>query len=376
MTLLSSQPLRIAHTESSLGWGGQELRILTESLGMLQQGHQVTLLAPQEAQIYHAAQQRQLPVQAVRITRKSLPGLADLRQWLHEHPLDCLITHSSVDSWLVALACRLLAKPPVVIRLRHISAAVPRNPASRWLYTRGCQHIVTTGEALRQQLIGDNGFPGARITSIPTGIDLQRFQPGCATTARQQLGLTHKPFVLGIVATMRSWKGHAFLLEALAKLQRPDLHLVMVGDGPMFSDLQQQVAQLNLGAQVTMPGNQEDVVPWLQACDLFVLPSYANEGVPQALMQAMACGIPVLSTPVGSISEIIQPQQTGLLVPPKDANALSAAILTLVEDQPLRQRLSSNGLHYAQNHFALTIMLERMEQVIRQTMFAAHTPKV
>jgi glycosyltransferase involved in cell wall biosynthesis len=368
MTLSSPPPLRIAHTESSLGWGGQELRTLTEAQGMIQRGHQVTLLTPRTAQIFAAAQQRHLPTAALPIARKTLSGFWQLRHWLHSTPLDCLITHSSVDSWLAALACQTLAKPPVLIRLRHISAAVPRNPASRWLYTRGCHHIVTTGEALRQQLIRENGFAADRITSIPTGIDLQRFQPGSRLAMRQSLGLPATPFLLGIVATMRTWKGHDYLLEALAQLNRTDLHLVMVGDGPMANHLRQKVAQLNLSHQVSMPGNQENVVPWMQACDLFVLPSYANEGVPQALMQAMACGIPVISTPVGSIAEIIQHHQSGLLVPPKESAALAQAIRMVLEQEELRHTLSRNGLLHAQKYFSLTIMLERMEEIIRHTL--------
>ena len=84
-------------------------------------------------------------------------------------------------------------------------------------------------------------------------------------------------------------------------------------------------------------GNQADVAPWMQALDLFCLPSYANEGVPQALMQAMACGLPVVTTPVGSIGEIVQDGETGRLVPPGDAGALGAAIEALLADAPLRE---------------------------------------
>ncbi|MBF0182874.1 MAG: glycosyltransferase family 4 protein [Magnetococcales bacterium] len=375
MTTLHDRPLRIAHSESSLGWGGQELRTLTEAAGMIARGHQVTLLTPPQAKIYQAARQRTLPVEAVRITRKSLPGLWDLWRWLRHNPVDCLISHSSVDSWLAAVSCRLLARPPVIIRLRHISAAVPRNMATRWLYTRGCHHIVTTGEALRQQLINDNGFPGERITSIPTGIDLQRFCPGSASEARQSLALPEDKLIIGIVATLRSWKGHSYLLQAVAALQRQDIHVLIIGDGPQRHNLQQQIASLQLTTQVTLAGNQENVVPWLQACDLFALPSYANEGVPQSLMQAMACGIPAISTPVGSIGELIEEGVTGLLVPPKDAAALQQALQTLLDNPALRHTLGQHGLACIQHRFALPQMVEQMEQIIRQTLRTFRHPE-
>lgn len=362
-------PLRIVHTESSLGWGGQEIRTLTESVGMMQRGHQVSLLCPSEARIFAAAKARDIPVQALRIGRKRVRGLLDIARWLRHHPVDVVITHSSTDSWLAAMACRLLSPPPPIIRLRHISAPVPRNLPTRWLYTQGCRHIVTTGDALRLQLIRDNHFPAARITSIPTGIDLKQFVPGNQGQVRQGLGLSTERFIIGIVATLRSWKGHAYLLEAIASLNRRDLHLLIVGDGPQRDNLEKQVQALQLASNVTFAGNQEDVVPWLQACDMFVLPSYANEGVPQSLMQAMACGVPVISTPVGSIEEIIQHQVTGLLVPPKDPVLLANALESLLNDANLRTTLRLNALRYARQYFSLGMMLDRMEQVIRHATF-------
>lgn len=362
-------PLRIVHTEASLGWGGQEIRILTEAVGMIQRGHQLSLLCPENARIFAAAQARHLPVHPLPIGRKTVRGVWAIARWLRQNPVDAVITHSSTDSWLTALACRFLSQPPAVIRLRHISAPVPRNLTSRWLYTQGCRHIVTTGDALRLQLIRDNHFPAPRITSVPTGIDLKRFVPGNQSLVRQQLGLPPQRFLVGIVATLRSWKGHAHLLEAVAALHRPDLHLLIVGDGPQRANLEQQIQTLQLADRVTMPGNQEEVVPWLQACDLFALPSYANEGVPQALMQAMACGVPVLSTPVGSIEEIIQHGVTGILVPPKDPVALARAIQELIETPALRDTLRLNALRFARQHFSLGLMLDRMETIVRHATF-------
>lgn len=365
MTVPNTPPLRILHTESSKGWGGQEIRTLTEATGMIQRGHHVSLLCPPDAHIFSAARSRNMPVQAACMGRKNLRGLWAVYQWLRQHPVDVVITHSSTDSWLTALACRWLPRSPTIIRLRHISTPVPRNRATHWLYTQGCHHIVTTGKALRQQLIRDNQFPATKITSVPTGIDLERFVPGNQPLVRQQKGLQPEVLMIGIVATLRNWKGHQHLLEAFAALQRPDVHLLFVGEGPQRANLEKRIQALQLEPQVRMVGNQEDVVPWLQSCDIFALPSYASEGIPQSLMQAMACGIPVISTPVGSIEEIIQHQVTGLLVPPQNPEALTQALKTLLDDATLRNTLRHHALHFAQQHFSLDIMLDQMENVIQ-----------
>ena len=139
--------MRILHTENSQGWGGQEIRILTEAAGMIKRGHEVQLIAPREARIFDEAQKHGVPVTALPIAKKRLPGFFALRRWLNANPVDVINTHSSTDSWLVALACATLAHAPTIVRTRHVSAPVSTNAATRWLYASAASAIVTTGEA-------------------------------------------------------------------------------------------------------------------------------------------------------------------------------------------------------------------------------------
>ncbi len=356
-------PLSILHTEASLGWGGQEIRILTEAAGMMKRGHQVTLLCPPEARIFQEAGLRGVPVEALDIGRKNLAGLAAMRRWLKRYRTDVINTHSSTDTWLTALACALLADAPPLVRTRHISAPVPDNLATRWLYQRATRHIVTTGEKLRQQLIEQNRYDPATLTSVPTGIDTTHFAPGERAAARRGLGLAEDGMVVGIVATLRSWKGHTYLLDAFAALPDRAARLLIVGDGPQREALQARIAELGLSDRITMPGNQRDVLPWLQSMDVFALPSYANEGVPQALLQAMLCGLPVVSTPVGSITEVVEDQRTGLIVEPRQAAPLRDALERLLNDADLRRNLGDSALAQGRARFGLDTMLDKMEAV-------------
>src|SRR6185503_12763930 len=284
---------------SSLGWGGQEIRILSEAQGLAARGHEVRLLCPPEARIFAEAPKWGLEPEAVPIARKNLGGFFALKEKLRQ-PCDVVSTHSSTDTWLSALALRSLGRPYPLVRTRHISAPVPRDPLTRWLYTRATTRIVTTGEALRSELVERNGFSAAAIESVPTGIDTARFRPGDKMAARKALGLPAEKVLVGIVATLRSWKGHRFLLKALPR----EAGLVIVGDGPQRANLEAQVARLGVGYKVLFAGNQQDVLPWLQSFDVFALPSYANEGVPQALIQAMLAGLPCVTTNIGSMAEL------------------------------------------------------------------------
>jgi glycosyltransferase involved in cell wall biosynthesis len=368
--------MHIVHTEASLGWGGQEIRILTEASGMFARGHRVTLLCPPEARIYAEAAACGVPVVALPIGRKNPAGLLAMRGWLGANRADVVNTHSSTDTWLAAIACATLNAPPPLVRTRHISAAVPNNIATRWLYRHATRHIVTTGEKLREQLIRDNGIDPAKLISVPTGIDLATYSPGDRAASRAALGLPADATIIGIVATLRSWKGHFYLIDAFAGLcaatGAADLHLAIVGDGPQFKVIQQRVAERGLTGRVTTPGNQGLVTPWLNAIDIFCLPSYANEGVPQALMQAMACTLPVVSTPVGSIGEIVEHEVTGLLVEPRDADTLQSALARLIADPLLRNRLGETAHRVAVERFAKEIMLERMERVFQDATEGSH----
>ncbi|TMI09273.1 MAG: glycosyltransferase family 4 protein [Betaproteobacteria bacterium] len=362
--------MRILHTESWLGWGGQQLRILTEAAGMRRRGHDVRIASPRNATIFGEAERLGVPVLALPIGRKGPAGLIALRRALATERIDVVNSHSSTDSWLAALACRALwvgkQRPPALIRTRHILLRVPRGAATRWLYATAMAEIVTTGEAIRQELIRATGVSPARVTSIPTGIDFKRFMPGDKLAARRALQLPEDVPLVGIVATLRNWKGHRYLLEAMTLLAQRETLLVIVGDGPQRDALVAQIRALRLGARVRLVGNQQDVAPWLRALDVFALPSYALEGVPQALLQAMSVGIPCVTTDAGAIGEIAIRDATALVVAKQNAVALAAGIDRLLGDAALAARLAWSARERAQLTFGIDAMLREMEAVFRR----------
>ena len=351
--------MRIIHTESSLGWGGQEIRVLSEAQGLAKRGHDVQLLCPPEARIFAEAPNWGLQPEPVPIARKNWSGFSSLKRKLSEGGCDVVSTHSSTDSWLSALALRSLGRPYPMVRTRHISAAVPRDPFTKWLYTAATTHIVTAGEALKKELVERNGFPAERIDSVPTGIDTERFKPGERMAARKTLGLPAEKILVGIVATLRSWKGHRFLLEALPE----QAGLVIVGDGPQRANLEAQVKQLGIGYKVLFAGNQQDVVPWLQSFDIFALPSYANEGVPQALIQAMLVGLPCVTTNIGSMAELAIHEKTALVVQPQDKSSLTVALRALLSNETQKKILGTEARRHCETRFSREVMLDKMERI-------------
>jgi glycosyltransferase involved in cell wall biosynthesis len=362
--------MNILHTEASCGWGGQEIRILEEARGLIARGHVVSLACPPEARIFSEAKRYGVPVVALPLARKSLAGLLALRRHIARHRPDVINTHSSTDTWLAALARLFLAAPPPLVRTRHISAPIPRNAASRWLYTRATTHIVTTGERLRETLIRDNGYPGGMITSVPTGIDPQRFLPGDRLAARKDLALAPDLRYIGIVATLRSWKGHHHLIDACRQITRHDWRLLIIGDGPRRDYLHEMVARLELGERVRFLGQRDDPERWLPAFDVFCLPSYANEGVPQALLQAMLAGVPIVTTPVGSITELLEHEKSALIVAPENVPALAQAMQRLLDEPELGARLCAAARATALARYTRESMLDAMQQIFERVTHA------
>ena len=163
--------MRIVHTESALGWDGQQIRILSEAQGLLRRGHDVKLLCPAQARIFAEAPKWQVPAIDLPIARKRPRGLRALLDWLRENRCDVLSTHSSTDAWLSALTLLVLGRPIPMVRTRHASTRVPTNAPTRWLYTRATSRIVTIDEQAKKELVERHGFPAVRIDAVPMGAD-------------------------------------------------------------------------------------------------------------------------------------------------------------------------------------------------------------
>jgi glycosyltransferase involved in cell wall biosynthesis len=356
----------ILHTESSLGWGGQEHRILAEMKAMRARGHRLYLASDPVGQLYPRALSQGFQVVPLTFGGWSnLGALRGLRHFIRDKRVEVLNTHSSLDSWVGLLAWETLRPRPVLVRTRHLSTPVRTSWPTRRLYQTPAA-VITTGEVTRELLISRVKVAPERIFSIPTGVSLQDFVPREADPAlRAQLNIPLQAMVFGSVAVLRSWKGHLYLLEALGQLLREGAaaHLVLVGEGPYRVVIEEKLAALGLEDKVRLTGYQDDVAPYLALMDAVVLASYANEGVPQALLQAMAMERPVIGTEVGGIPEIIIPGETGLLVPPKDPSALARAMGRVLTEAALRRDLGRRARDLVVNKFSLEMMAAAVESV-------------
>jgi glycosyltransferase involved in cell wall biosynthesis len=357
---LSKFPLSILHTESSEGWGGQEIRILTESLGMIQRGHSVKIAASPKSRIIAEARKHGIQGVPFHFQEKNPLAVWKMSMLIDRAGIDLVNTHSSSDSWVASLAARLSQRKPHLIRTRHLSTPISRNLLNRLIYNILPAAIMTTGEEIRQRMIRDNRFDPSRIVSIPTGIDLNRFD-----AERVEPILKHEGFSIGMIGVLRSWKGHSYFLEAIPSIRKAIAGSVfyIVGDGPQSQNVRKKIQTLSLEKKVFMLGHREDIPELLQSLDILVHPSTGHEGIPQTILQSLAMGKPVVAADVGAIREVIKDGETGVLVRPKEVQHLADRVIALYENPLLREKISKAGREKVRREHSLDSMLDKIESL-------------
>jgi glycosyltransferase involved in cell wall biosynthesis len=362
--------MKILHTEASPGWGGQEIRVLDEAEGFIARGHKVWIAGQLHSQIVPAARKRNIEAFEMPFGRVNMTTVRAMMELLKKLDPEIVVTHSRNDTWITALGILFGRSGAKLIRTRHVSIPVKPGLRNRWLYGRRTAHVVTTGEAIRSHLIEALKLDPSHVISIPTGTDLSRYHPGDKTAARAKFGLPADKTLIGMVATLRSWKGHRFMVDALLDTRLAGATLVLVGDGPQEPMLRKQIEERGLKDRVIFAGRREDVQDWLRAFDVFALPSTGNEGIPQALMQAMATALPVVTTPVGAIPELVTHNETGWIVKPENPQALADGIAALLGAPELAKKLGEAGRVVVECKHTKDAMLDAMEDVFRKAIGA------
>jgi glycosyltransferase involved in cell wall biosynthesis len=347
--------LKILHTESSTGWGGQEHRIFKELVALRERGHVLEVACPCGARLGDRAEEAGFAVHRIGIRGGAdLKAVWALRRLLRRGRFDVINTHSGHDSLVGGMAGRL-AGTPLIVRTRHLALAVTSLATYKWLPHK----VVAVSDWVRRYLISAD-VPANDIATIYTGIAPP--PPVERSTLRDELGLTEDDILIGTVAILRYEKGHKELIDAAIPLlaERPRGHLVFAGDGPIHDQLAAYIAEQGLNGRVHLLGLRRDIPNVLAGIDFFALATW-QEALGTAYIEAMAAGLAVIGTAVDGVPEVIQNGVNGLLVPARDKAALTRALYTLVDDAKLRHRLGVAGLESTRSRFSVTTMAAEME---------------
>lgn len=356
--------MKILHTESSLGWGGQENRTLNEMFGLRKLGHEMMLACQPGAKLGARAREAGFKVFETRMrSALDVPAILRLRSFMRLNQVDIINTHSGRDTQLAGMAARTMLHRPRVVRTRHLALPI----TSRFTYSVLPDHVVTVSKYVENYLVSA-GVPNEIITTVPTGIDFSRYDRSSVSgDLRAELGLAPDTLLIGTVAILRVKKGHAQILDAVpAVLKRfPGAHFVFAGDGPQTKNLNQRITAEGLESHVHMLGLRHDVVNILASLDIFLLPTH-QEALGTAFIEAGAMGLPCVGTKVDGVPEVVVDGITGLLIPPRDGQALVEALCTLLAAPDVRQDIGSRAVAHVYERFSLDAMARGMENTYRK----------
>lgn len=338
-------------------FGGGERWMLHAAAGLMQRGHNVFVAGKRGGKFLREAAQRKLPVATLSIYTDFSPiATARVAAFLVRHSIEIVVCNLNKDVRVAGLAARLVRTPVVIAR--HGVLLCGKKWKHKITLQKLADGILTNTQSIKHIYDSYGWFPKDFVKVIYNGVeDFHSVQP---YDFRSQFPGKLIIFSAGRLAEQ---KGFPFLLKAAAQLRqkRKDFVVLIAGEGRLRQSLQRQILQLGLEECVFLLGYQPDIVPFLRGSDIVVLPSL-YEGMPNILLEAMSAQKPVVATAVNGVPELVLDGQTGMLVPPADADALSAALDQLLSSQQLRERFARAGYERVQKSFTIDRMLDELEQ--------------
>lgn len=346
---------RVVHVEAGRNLYGGALQVRYLLGGLAAAGWDTLLVCPEGSAIAEVSGDN------ARVMALPLRGDLDVSLFFHlrrilraERP-DLIHLHSrrGADFW-GGLAGRSLGLPTLLTRRVD-------NPEPRWWVRRKYRlydKVVTISEGIRQVLI-EEGVPAGKVVTVRSAVDTQRYRPGGDRNwLLREFGLPEQALAIGMIAQFIPRKGHYDLLAAARRVvaESPLCRFVLFGKGPLEEEIKQAIHEQGLERCVLPCGFRTDLERIIPALDLVVHPA-KMEGLGVSLLQAAACEVPIVATPVGGIPEIVRDGETGVLVPIGDVERLAAVLLELASDQTRRHRMGRAARERVLREFSIETMV-------------------
>ena len=367
--------IRVLLLIKGLGLGGAE-RLLERAIPYLdrhQFDYHVAYLLPWKNALVPAFREADIPVYCLN-SRRALDFrvLGRLVNMLKEQRIDLVHAHLPLPGVLARLAKRQGAVSRVVYTEHSL-------PSRHHVLTRALNLVtyrmndvvIAVSEAVAEQVRQHLRSGRPHLVTIVNAVDPEMFEasPLRREAVCREFGFPTDAYLVVHVGNLRPVKGHRYLLAAARRVieAEPRARFLLVGIGPLETQLKEQARRLNLDGRVVFTGFRADAPALIGASDLFVLASL-HEGIPVTLLEAMAAGRPAVLTRVGGIPEVVVEEETAVLVDPRDESALASAILALLRDPARRSQMGQAARQHVQRRFGMAGMVAAVEEVYRRVM--------
>lgn len=306
-----------------------------------------------------------------------------LASFFREHRIQIVHAHQYTPFFQSLLARLAFRRPPIVFT-EHGRHYPDTRSAKRVAFNRALlrsdDRLIGVGESVRRALVDNEGLPEHRTETIYNGVPLDNFlavngDGDLKQKVRTELGIGIDEFAIIQVARLNALKDHTTAIRTLQRLLDGNVpaKLILIGDGEERPQLQQLVAEKQLAESVNFLGARSDIPQLLVAGDAFLLSSI-SEGIPLTLIEAMAAGIPVVSTNVGGIPEVIEHGRTGLLAPARNDEILASHLRVFWQCPDQRRELAESGCHRAIEHYSLKQMHQQYVDVYESLLSRSAVP--
>jgi glycosyltransferase involved in cell wall biosynthesis len=366
------------HIDTAKTWRGGQNQVLLTVLGLRALGHRSMLVAHAAGELRVRAKEGLDLVPLTPMTEMDLGAAWKLSRLIKQLRPDVLHAHDPHGVAMAALALsmgmggsRTAPAAPPLVAARRVDFHMKGNALSRWKY-RQVDCFICASAAIRDMVVAD-GVPASRAVVVHEGIDLGHVEAAPAANLHAELWLPHHAPIVGNVAALVPHKGQRHLIDAavLVLKKAPDARFVIAGEGELRESLERQIKEHRLEKHVFLVGFRPDVLSVHKAFDLFVMSS-VTEGLGTSLLDAMACGKPIVATTAGGMPEVVRNGETGLLVPPRDHEAMAAAIVRLLGDEPTRRAMGAAGEARVREHFSAERMVQDTLAVYRRVAMHPH----
>jgi glycosyltransferase involved in cell wall biosynthesis len=346
------------HVDTARTWRGGQNQALLTVLGLRTLGHRAVLVCHPDGELRRRAAEGGDLIALAPRAELDFSAAWRLSRVIAQAAPAVVHAHDPHGVAMTSLALSLgrFDRLPVFVASRRVDFPLKRNAFSRWKY-RQVDAFLCASEAIRRLLLAD-GIAEDRAVTVHEGIDLEHVDAAEPADVHAVFWLPHQAPVVCAIGALVPHKGHRYLVEAASLVvQRvPDARFAIFGDGELRPVLEQAIRRLHLEKHVLLPGFRPDVLSLLKGCDLFVMSS-VTEGLGTSLLDAMACRKAIVATEAGGIPEVVAAGETGLLVPPRHAPELAAAILALLEDDARREAMGAAGRRLVERRFSAERMV-------------------
>jgi glycosyltransferase involved in cell wall biosynthesis len=343
------------------GWRGGEKWMVEASAGLTRHGHDVHLAVRPGGIMAEKATTRGVKLFPISYGADlGLPNALRIRRFLSREKIDLVCNNFEKENRLVALGT-LGARRPVMVARKGLPFIFDKW-RYRFIYKHWVKHIVTPSQSIERCFREYRWLDHVGISAIPNGVRIEDYPLGePAGVLKRAYGVSDGVPVLGFVGDLARQKGVRYLLKTVAAIDAP-WHLFIVGDGGDRPNLERLCDELELRDRTTFTGHRDDIPVILPEMDIVVLPSL-YEGMPNALMEAMAAGRAVVASAVDGVRELIVGDDHGLTVPAADLESLRAAISSLLADPQRRVELGRSARQRVADNFSVETMVKRLESL-------------